>query len=92
MLINKKNNLRNSLKLSTRKSFYRINRNKICFVRFILEAYEGIALMRTINAKKGIVEIMTAPGCENEVDSIIDSLSKSIQIIPINSEKHNENK
>ncbi|KPA08939.1 hypothetical protein MHK_010858 [Candidatus Magnetomorum sp. HK-1] len=76
--------------MSTRKSYYRINRNQICFVRFILEAYEGIALMRTINAKKGIIEIMTAPGCENDVDEILHSLSQSIKMIPINGEQYND--
>jgi len=64
----------------TRKQFFRIHRNHICFVRFILEAYDGIALMRTIDAKKGIVEIMTAPGCNDEVDAILQDLKLSILI------------
>ena len=64
----------------TRKQFYRIHRHRICFVRFILESYEGIALMRTIDAKKGLVEIMTAPGCEDEVDAILHDLKQSILI------------
>jgi hypothetical protein len=39
--------------------------------------------MRTLDAKKGIVEIMTAPGCETEVDGIIHDLSQSIPIISL---------
>jgi len=76
----KKNQQKRTEWLQTRKQYYRIHRNHICFVRFIIEAYEGIALMKTIDAKKGIVEIMTAPGCDNEVDAIMTDLSQSILI------------
>jgi len=68
--------------LQTRKQYLRIHRNHICFVRFILEAYDGIALMRTIDAKKGIVEIMTAPGCDEEVDTLFNDLRQTILITP----------
>jgi len=72
--------MKNKSFLQTRKQYLRIHRNHICFVRFILEAYEGIALMRTIDAKKGIVEIMTAPGCNDEVDAILSDLRQHILI------------
>jgi len=75
-----KQNKKTEFSIQTRKQFFRIHRNHICFVRFILEAYEGIALMRTIDAKKGIVEIMTAPGCDDEVDAILSDLRQSILI------------
>jgi len=77
-MINQK--MRTERLFQTRKQFYRIHRNRIYFVRFILEAYEGIALIKTIDAKKGIVEIMTAPGCYDEVDAIIHDLKQSILI------------
>jgi len=73
--------------MTTRKIRYRIHRNFIYFVRFILEAYEGVALMKTIDAPKGIVEIMIAPGCENELFAIIDDLSQSIPIIRMNNDQ-----
>jgi hypothetical protein len=76
----KKNLQKKAKSLQTRKQYFRIHRNHICFVRFIIEAYEGIALMTTIDAKKGIVEIMTAPGCDEEVDAIMDDLRQSILI------------
>jgi hypothetical protein len=72
--------MKHETSFQTRKQYFRIHRTHICFVRFILEAYEGIALMRTIDAKKGIVEIMTAPGCDNEVDAILSDLRQSILI------------
>ncbi|MBF0450111.1 MAG: DUF4911 domain-containing protein [Candidatus Magnetomorum sp.] len=73
--------------LTTRKTWFRIHKNHICFVRFILEAYDGIALMRTLHPQKNIVEIMTAPGCETEVDTIIHDLSQTIPIIPMKREQ-----
>ncbi|ETR72178.1 MAG: hypothetical protein OMM_07664 [Candidatus Magnetoglobus multicellularis str. Araruama] len=83
MHLTKKQTKKAEFPLQTRKQLFRIHRNHICFVRFILEAYDGIALMRTLDAKKGIVEIMTAPGCADEVDEILVDLRHQIPIVQL---------
>jgi len=40
-------------------------------LRFILEGYEGIALVTTLDAALGLVEMSIAPGCEEEVAQIL---------------------
>jgi hypothetical protein len=53
------------------------------FLKFILEAYEGIAVMRTICPREGIIELMIAPDFENEVEQILDDLKNGFSIQPI---------
>jgi hypothetical protein len=57
-----------------------VDRRKIAFIKFIIEAYDGIAGMRTINPAKGVIELRIAPGCEEQVDRILQDLKKEILI------------
>ena len=66
-------------KVSTRR-FLRIDRRQIAYFKFTLEAYEGVAMMRTIDPHLGTVELLIGPGCEYEVDRIIEDLSAQIMI------------
>ncbi|MBU3948350.1 MAG: DUF4911 domain-containing protein [Proteobacteria bacterium] len=71
------------------KRYYRIERKNISFLRFIFEAYDGIAIITTVDRFNGIVMFRIPPGCENEVDAVLQDLGKNIWIeeykIPINS-------
>ncbi|MGV8075430.1 MAG: DUF4911 domain-containing protein [Syntrophobacteraceae bacterium] len=53
---------------------------KIHFLRFIFEAYEGIASITTLDAKLGLVRINIAPGCEDEVARIIEAEGEDLQL------------
>ena len=66
--------------METIKKILRVDRREICFVKFILEAYDGIATMTTIDPLKGIVLLRIAPGCEKEVDAVFRDLGKKIMI------------
>jgi len=62
------------------KRHYRIDRREVGYLRFILEAYPGVAMMRTVDPQQGLVVLHVGPGCEKEVDMIIDGLRKEVQI------------
>ena len=57
-----------------------MDRRQIAFIKFVFEAYDGIAGMRTINPSKGIIKLHIAPGCEAEVDRILQDLKREILI------------
>ena len=59
---------------------YRVDKREISFLRFILEAYDGIALLTTLDPASGIIEIRVAPGCEEELDEILEELKSNILI------------
>lgn len=64
------------------KAFYRVERKEISFIKFIFEAYEGIAVLRTADAENGIIMLLISPGCIKTVDNLLKDLSRSIRIEP----------
>jgi hypothetical protein len=62
------------------KRYYRVDRHKIHYLKFILEGYDGVAVMRTLDAQKGLVVLHIGPGCEAEVDMIIEDLKRYMLI------------
>ena len=66
--------------MKTIQKYFRIDRREIGFLKFILEAYDGIALLRTVDSEAGIVAIHISPGCEPEVEMIITDLKRSIML------------
>ncbi|MCX7822565.1 MAG: DUF4911 domain-containing protein [Syntrophobacterales bacterium] len=57
---------------STRR-YYRVHPEDICYLTFTLEAYEGLAIVTTVNKELGIVRVHIAPGWEEEFDAIVKS-------------------
>ena len=66
--------------LETVKKYLRIERKEIAYLRFIFEAYDGLAVLRTIDAEAGIVVLHIAPNCETEVDAVLLDLQKAMMI------------
>ena len=64
----------------TIKKYLRIDRREISFLKFILEAYDGIATLTTIDPHQGIVLLRIAPGCEDDVKTTLQDLKKDIII------------
>jgi hypothetical protein len=56
---------------------------QIHYLRFILEAYEGIAVLSTIDRKMGLVQISAAPGCESDLDSILFQERDFLRLRPV---------
>lgn len=62
------------------KQYYRVDKSKIGFLRFIVEAYDNLALMTTLDAKEGLVVLNIAPGCEDTARALMQSLSNDFYI------------
>ena len=62
------------------KQYYRVDRREIAFLKFIFEAYDGLAVSSTIDPEAGIVMFRIAPGCEADVEMILQDLKKNIMI------------
>jgi hypothetical protein len=68
---------------TTVRRYYRIDRRQIHFLKFILEGYDGVAVLRTIDPQKGLVVLQIGPGCQSIVDMIIYDLQRHIRIEPV---------
>jgi len=66
--------------VKTLQKFYRVDRREISFLKFIIEAYDGTALLRTVDPEAGIVALHISPGCESVVDMILNDLKQEIMI------------
>lgn len=55
-----------------------MDRKQIGLLRFILEAYEGIAALTTIDPAEGRVVLLVPPGCGAEVDTLLADLAGDI--------------
>lgn len=53
---------------------------EIHFLRFILEGYEGLAVVTTVQPESGLVQLSIAPGCEQDVERILDAESSRLQL------------
>jgi hypothetical protein len=74
--------------LTTITQYYRVDRRRIAFLKFIFEAYDGIAVITTMDASAGTVAIRVAPGCEKEVTTLIKALKQKIRIESVTSVCH----
>lgn len=59
---------------------YLIDRRQIHYLRFIIEAYPGIAVVSTVDASLGLVSIAIAPGCEPDILQILEAERNTLKL------------
>lgn len=64
------------MSLRMKREIYRVKRKDIDYIRNTIESYDGMALVRTIDPNKALIEVYVAPRCERFVEELIDSLKK----------------
>ena len=62
------------------KKYFIMPPAKIHLLRFILEAYEGIALVTTLDPDLGLIELSIAQGCEDELAQILNAEMNNLQM------------
>jgi hypothetical protein len=55
---------------------YRVDKTKIGFIRFILEAHEGVAIATTLDPGTGHIRLAIAPDRLETAQLIVDDLKK----------------
>ena len=68
--------------MKTVSRYYRVDRRRINLIKFIFEAYEGLAVVTTLDADAGLIVLSIAPGCELLAAEVIADLGKSFLIAP----------
>ena len=65
------------------KKYYSVNRADIAYLRCIIEAYEGLATLSTVDAKNGIISL-SVPSCfADEAELLVQSLGSEVPITEI---------
>jgi len=68
------------LKTKSLKEYYRVDKKKIGYIKFIIEAYDGIAVLTTVDSGKGLISLSIPPGCETDIKDLMSNLSERIMI------------
>lgn len=66
--------------LRSSRKYLRIERKQIAYLKFILEGYDGMAVVSTADPAAGVIALDIGPGCEDDVNLIINALSREIRI------------
>jgi hypothetical protein len=54
--------------------FYRVDPQQIHYLQFILEAYDGVAMLTTVDAREGRVQLAVPRGGEADARSLMEAL------------------
>lgn len=60
--------------MQTVKKTYKVDRSSISYIRWIIESYDGMAIVSTVNPLEAVIELKIAPGCEATINELIHSL------------------
>ncbi len=58
--------------------YFRVAHRDMVFLKFILEAYEGMNVMSTVDNRAGIIRIAIMEGFEADMDGLLVELSRQV--------------
>jgi hypothetical protein len=60
--------------------WFRVKRRNIAVVQFIIEGYDGLATVSTLDPHKAIIQVSIMPDFVSDVSNIIEDLKKKYEI------------
>ncbi len=69
--------------MDTHSRYFRVHRQDIAYFKFIIESYEGMAVVRTKDPQEAVIELMVAPGWEEELEKVLEGLRKEMTLEPL---------
>jgi len=71
--------------MNTVQKYFSVKPKDMAYVKAVVESYVGLAVLRTVDPKGGIMEWMIPPDFLEEVDRLVESLQEEIEIEPLES-------
>jgi len=65
------------------KRYYQLPRAEIAWLRFILESYDGLAFVHTLDSRAALVEVAYPPSRRNDAEALLESLCRESDLQPI---------
>ena len=62
--------------------YFRVAHRDMVYLKFILEGYEGMNVMSTVDNADGIIRIAIMPGFEKDMDELLAELGKIVKMEP----------
>lgn len=67
-----------------RKKYFRLKRKNISLIQFIVEGYEGMATVTTIEPRTSIIQVSIIPDFLSEMNEVIGDLKNKYKMEEIN--------
>ena len=62
--------------IACHKRFFRLPARHIAHFQFIIEGYDGIATVTTVDPKAAVVMVLIPDGLQSHVDSVLDAMTR----------------
>jgi hypothetical protein len=62
------------------KKYFQIERKNIVIVQFIIEGYEGMATVTTIDSRKAVIQISIMPDYISDISRLLEYLKKKYKM------------
>jgi predicted subunit of tRNA(5-methylaminomethyl-2-thiouridylate) methyltransferase len=66
--------------------YFLVPPSEIGYVGFIVHAYEGLAVVRTLDAERGLIEMLVSPDFEAELRALLKEMAKEVSLREVSSE------
>jgi len=63
--------------------YFKVRHRDMVYLKFILEAYEGMNVMSTVDNVAGIIRIAIMEGFEADVDALLAELGQQVSMEPV---------
>jgi len=60
--------------------FFQLPKDKIVEFIFLLEGYDGMGIVRTLDRDRGIIEVLIAPGDEKNFNLFLESVKTDLEV------------
>jgi hypothetical protein len=60
------------------------DKKDIAYIISIFDGYENLAVVRTLDSSRGLIELLVSPNYLEDTRKLIDALSKEIPLRPLN--------
>lgn len=68
--------------------YFKVAHRDMVYLKFILEAYEGMNVMSTVENKEGIIRIAVMEGFETDIDGLLEDLGRQVGMVPVEWEEN----
>jgi hypothetical protein len=62
------------------KKYFQLERKNIVIVQFIIEGYEGMATVTTIDSREAVIQISIMPDYISDMDGLLDYLKNKYKM------------
>ena len=64
----------------SRLVIYQVEPHEIHYLKFVLEAYEGLATLTTLDPKVGLIQLAVPPGRQDQLQALMQALGQELDV------------